>query len=338
MKIYEHVDLRPFTTFGVKAEARYMGRFASLNELKEMVSARPAAGKELLVLGGGSNVLLTRNFPGLVLRNEIKGIEGVPYDEDRVLVTVGAGENWHGFVRWCIGKGYGGLENLSLIPGSVGAGPMQNIGAYGVEIRETFHELEAFHIASGEIHTFSNSDCEFGYRESAFKGRLKGQYIILGVRFLLSKKHRLKLEYGAISAELEKMHVVEPGLDDVSQAVMRIRRSKLPDPAYLGNAGSFFKNPTLSIAQAEEITKFYPDVVKYPLDAGMVKIPAGWLIEKAGWKGMRKGQCGVHVNQALVLVNYGGASGAEIAELSEAIKSDVRLKFGVALESEVNIL
>lgn len=338
MKIFENVDLRPFTTFGVRAEARFMGRFAAVHELREYLDSKVGRENEILVIGGGSNILLTGNYAGLVLRNEIHGIEAQKFDDERVLVSVGAGENWHRFVRWCISRGYGGVENLSLIPGSVGAGPMQNIGAYGVEIRETFYDLEACHIATGEMHTFSNIDCEFGYRESVFKRKLKGQYVIAKVRFLLSTRPSVKLEYGAITTELEKMGVGEPGLDDVSQAVMRIRRSKLPDPAYLGNAGSFFKNPVVSTELADEISRAYPDVVKYPAEAGMVKIPAGWLIEKAGWKGQRRGNCGVHAHQALVLVNYGGAGGTEIAALSEEIRADILKKFGVSLESEVNIL
>jgi UDP-N-acetylmuramate dehydrogenase len=303
------------------------------------LNAIPIIGNQpLLILGGGSNLLFTKDFPGLVLLNQLKGFEICEETDTHTWVKSGAGENWHSFVIQCISKNLGGIENLSLIPGNVGASPMQNIGAYGVEIKDTFHSLEAIHLKTGEIRSFTNEECCFGYRESVFKNELKGQYLILSVTFRLTRKnHQYHIEYGAISQELEKQGITERTLQAISNAVIAIRKSKLPDPAQLGNSGSFFKNPVVEMSVLEQIQKNYPDVVSYPAGLGKVKLAAGWLIEKAGWKGFRKGDAGVHVNQALVLVNYGHATGAEIWQLSAAIIEDIERKFGVNLEREVNV-
>jgi UDP-N-acetylmuramate dehydrogenase len=272
-----------------------------------------------------------------VLKNEIKGIRVVQEDEDHVYVEAGAGEPWHGLVLHCIEQGWGGLENLSLIPGNTGASPMQNIGAYGIEIKDVFHSLDAWHLHDHAWVQFTNADCQFGYRESIFKRALKDQFVISSVTYRLQKKPSLHLEYGAIREELERAGVQEPTIRDVSDAVIRIRSSKLPDPARIGNAGSFFKNPEVGSGQFEALKQQWPGIVGYPLPGGKVKLAAGWLIEKAGWKGYRSGDAGCHDKQALVLVNYGHASGSDIYALSEQILQDIQEKFGVTLEREVNI-
>jgi len=332
--ITENVSLKDYNTFGIDVKARWLSSFDSQDALPEMLEARPGP---LLILGGGSNILLTRDFDGLVLRNGIKGIGVVREDAQYVYVRVGAGENWHGFVQYALQRGWAGVENLSLIPGNVGAAPMQNIGAYGVELKEVFYELSAYHLEEKKVYTFSLNDCEFGYRESVFKRRYKGQFVILDVTFRLYKVPRLHTEYGAIREELEKMGVGELTIQAVAEAVVRIRQSKLPDPAEIGNAGSFFKNPTVTALKFEELRGAFPDIVGYPGPSG-VKLAAGWLIEQCGWKGYRKGDAGCHDRQALVLVNYGHAGGREIYDLSEEILQSVKVKFGVELEREVNII
>jgi len=332
--ITENVSLKDYNTFGIDVKARWLSSFDSQDALPEMLEARPGP---LLILGGGSNILLTRDFDGLVLRNGIKGIGVVREDAQYVYVRVGAGENWHGFVQYALQRGWAGVENLSLIPGNVGAAPMQNIGAYGVELKEVFYELSAYHLEEKKVYTFSLNDCEFGYRESVFKRRYKGQFVILDVTFRLYKVPRLHTEYGAIREELEKMGVGELTIQAVAEAVVRIRQSKLPDPAEIGNAGSFFKNPTVTSLKFEELRGAFPDIVGYPGPAG-VKLAAGWLIEQCGWKGYLKGDAGCHDRQALVLVNYGHAGGREIYDLSEEILQSVKVKFGVELEREVNII
>jgi UDP-N-acetylmuramate dehydrogenase len=291
----------------------------------------------LLILGGGSNVLFTKDFEGIVLRNGLSGRELISEDEESAIVKGGAGENWHQFVLWCIASGFSGIENLSLIPGSLGAGPMQNIGAYGVELCEHFHSLQAYHIQEKEVHTFNLAECGFGYRESVFKRKLKNQYVIVSVNLKLNKKPNFRTTYGAIEQELEKMGITELSVQAVSDAVVNIRRSKLPDPAQIGNAGSFFKNPVIALSHFDELKLRYPDIVSYPAGENMVKVPAGWLIEKSGWKGKTIGNYGVHKLQALVLVNYGGAKGQEILNLSTEIIEDISNKFGILLEREVNI-
>ena len=328
-------NLKEYNTFGISVKAEMFAVFSSIEELKQILSFRNK--KKLLVLGGGSNLLLTKDFDGLVIKNEIKRFEVIEETASEVIVESGAGENWHEFVLNCIDKGFGGIENLSLIPGSVGASPMQNIGAYGVEIKDVFESLSAYHIASGEIHYFDKTKCEFGYRESIFKNKVKGEYIILTVTFRLTKNPTINSSYGAINEQLKVMGIQVPTIKELSAAVIAIRQSKLPDPKIIGNAGSFFKNPTVEIALLEQIQKNYPDIPNYPALNGR-KLAAGWLIEKAGWKGRTFDNYGVHKLQALVLVNYGNCTGQEIFDLSSQIIQDVFDKFGVLLEREVNIL
>lgn len=291
-----------------------------------------------MLINGGSNMLLTHDFDGLVLKLNLKGIEIVSEDENLVKVKVNAGENWHEFVQWTLENDFGGLENLSLIPGNCGTAPIQNIGAYGVEIKDVMSELSALHIATAEVRVFTNEECKFDYRESVFKNELKGQYILLDVTFRLTKNnHKLNTSYGAIQSELDKLNIRNPTIRDISRAVINIRQSKLPDPKEIGNSGSFFKNPVISRSQFEKLQKQYPDISGY-ISGDEVKVAAGWLIENAGWKGKRFGDAGVHEKQALVLVNYGSATGQEIYDLSQRILDDILEKFGIQLEREVNIL
>ena len=336
MQIQENISLRPYNTFGIDATARYFASFTCIEELEETVTLKP--GIPNLVLGGGSNILLTKDFDGLVLKNEIKGIAELHEDSEYVYVKAGAGENWHQFVLYCIERGWGGVENLSLIPGNVGASPMQNIGAYGVETDDVFWSLEAFHLKERKLYTFTKSDCEFGYRESVFKRKYKGRFVIVSVTYQLRKKPRFNTSYGSIEQELERIGVKDLSLKAVSDAVISIRQSKLPDPAVTGNAGSFFKNPSVSKEQYVQLKSQFPGISGYENLDGSVKLAAGWMIEQCGWKGFRKGDAGCHAKQALVLINYGNASGAEILELSEQILQSVKSKFGVLLEREVNII
>jgi UDP-N-acetylmuramate dehydrogenase len=334
MNIQQNISLRPYNTFGIDVAAKAFATFTSVDELAEGLGY-PANDK--LILGGGSNILFTKDFDGLVLKNELKGIETVSEDGDHYYVKAAAGENWHRFVMFCVEKGYAGLENLSLIPGNVGASPMQNIGAYGVEIKDVFHELEAYHIKEKTIHRFSIRDCEFGYRESVFKRQHRGAFVILNVTYRLNKTPVFNTSYGAIEQELEKMNVQDLSIRTVSQAVINIRSSKLPDPKVIGNAGSFFKNPALPKDELERLQSIDPSIPFYPVDDTYIKVPAGWLIENLGWKGYRKGDAGCHAKQALVLVNYGNAKGNDIYELSEEILLSVKKKFNITLEKEVNI-
>jgi UDP-N-acetylmuramate dehydrogenase len=335
--IQENISLKPFNTFGIEASTRYFGRFSSVEELNQILTSNKD--KELLILGGGSNILLTKNFDGLTLINEIKGFEVTKNDGDSVIVKSGAGEIWHEFVLKCIENNFSGVENLSLIPGSVGASPMQNIGAYGVEIKDVFESVEAYHIPTGELHTFSKEECEFGYRESVFKRKYKGQYVIISVSYKLSlSAPKVNTSYGAIESELKEMNISTPSIKDVSQAVINIRSSKLPNPKEIGNAGSFFKNPVISKELFDKLFVEFPTIPNYPAENDGKKIAAGWLIEQCGWKGKTLGHYGVHKLQALVLVNYKGATGTEIYDLSSSIIKDVEDKFGITLEREVNIL
>lgn len=334
--IQKNVDLTKLNTFGIRAMAE---RFARIDSIEDLRGALNHLNDDpLTILGGGSNVLLTQDISGLVLLNNLKGIEEISKDENHVHLRVGAGEVWHDFVMHCVDKGYGGIENLSLIPGSVGASPMQNIGAYGVEIKDVFVKLDAFHLESGEINSFDTEQCQFGYRESVFKRALKGQYMIVSVEFRLNLKHSINSSYGAIEAELDAMGVLEPSIKDISDAVIAIRSSKLPDPKEIGNAGSFFKNPLVDPEILSKIQENYDQVPNYPAPNGKVKLAAGWLIEKAGWKGKRFGTYGVHERQALVLVNYSDTKGQDIYDLSTQIIQDIQEKFGITLEREVNIL
>lgn len=346
MQILENISLKPFNTFGIDATARYFGRFASVEELQSFITGERSEANSptlKLILGGGSNILLTKNIDGLVLKNDIKGIEEIHEDNDYVYIKAGAGENWHEFVLYCLTRNWAGVENLSLIPGNVGASPMQNIGAYGVEIAEVFWSLEAFHLHDKKVVTFTLNDCQFGYRESVFKNKYKNQFVILNVTFRLRKRPVFHTSYGAIQQELEKMGVNDLSIQAISQAVINIRTSKLPDPKVIGNAGSFFKNPEVSKAQYDLLKEKFPEIVAYSLVNGNYKLAAGWLIEHSGptasesWKGYREGETGVHPKQALVLVNYGNARGKNVYDLSERILQSVNKKFGVLLEREVNI-
>ena len=336
MQFNENFSLRPYNTFSIDAKARLFNKFSSVEELEEclmLYSQYP-----VFILGGGSNVLFTKDYPGVVLKNDIKGIEVQHEDAEHVYVKVGAGENWHQFVQHCISHNWAGVENLSLIPGNVGASPIQNIGAYGVELDNVFWSLEAFHAGERRIHTFTMADCEFGYRDSVFKNNYKDQFVILWVTFQLRKKPIFHVSYGAITEELEKMGVKDLSIKAVSQAVINIRSSKLPDPGEIPNAGSFFKNPEVPVARFEELKLKFPGIIAYPLTKMKVKLAAGWMIEQCGWKGYRKGDAGCHAKQALVLVNYGNAKGDEIYKLSEEILQSVKNKFGIILEREVNII
>lgn len=338
MNIEKNVSLRMYNTFGIDVRAAHFAAVATLEDIEEVLEHNVFKGHRPLILGGGSNVLFTKDIERPVMLNRLKGIEVVGEDEASYLVKAAAGENWHQFVLHCIKSDFAGLENLSLIPGNVGASPMQNIGAYGVEIKDVFHSLEAFHILEKKRKVFTADECAFGYRESIFKRKEKDNWIILSVTFRLLKRPVFKTDYGAIQEELDKMKLEKMTIRAISQAVINIRSSKLPDPKVLGNAGSFFKNPVVSMDVLMKIKTDHPDVAFYPIDETSVKIPAGWLIERAGWKGKRLGNYGVHARQALVLVNYGGATGDEIFGLSTAIIEDIHSRFGVLLEREVNIL
>jgi UDP-N-acetylmuramate dehydrogenase len=337
MNIREDVSLKQYNTFGIAAKAKFFAEISSLADAREICADKQFSKTDKLILGGGSNILFTKDFDGVVVKNNFNGIEVDSDNDEHVFVKAGAGENWHSFVLHCIANNYAGVENLSLIPGNVGASPMQNIGAYGVEIKDVFHELEAFEIATGELFKFSAADCNFGYRESVFKNKYRNQFIITSVTFRLNKTPKFNISYGAIEQELEKMGVKELSIAAISKAVCNIRSSKLPDPKQIGNAGSFFKNPVVSHELHEKIKKEFPNVVAYP-SGSEVKLAAGWLIEQCGWKGYRKNDFGVHINQALVLVNYGGASGDELYNLSQEVMDSVQKKFGVSLEREVNIV
>jgi UDP-N-acetylmuramate dehydrogenase len=336
--ISENVSLRKFNTFGIDVNARYYTAFSTVEHLDEWRQSPGMGEKDVLILGGGSNILFTKDFDGVVLHNQLKGIELTHEDENHYFVKAAAGEVWDSFVRTCVKQDWAGVENLSLIPGSVGAAPMQNIGAYGVEIKDVCHTLDAYHIREGRVKTFSLEECRFGYRESVFKSSEKGQWIILSVTFRLLKRPIFRTNYGAIQQELDKLRPDRLSIRDVSKAVINIRTSKLPDPAKLGNAGSFFKNPVVDLDMANEIKSKHPDAPVFPVDTQSAKLAAGWLIEQCGWKGKVVGHCGMHKDQALVLVNYGGASGAEIIELAMAVQKSVFEKFGVNLEREVNIV
>ncbi|GLU50981.1 UDP-N-acetylmuramate dehydrogenase [Dyadobacter frigoris] len=334
----KNVSLRHFNTFGLESRAQFFEEVKSIGELTDIIKNPVWKEMPKFILGGGSNVLFTQDINALVIKMAIKGIELLKEDQDFVWLHVGAGERWHDFVMYCVEHDYAGVENLSLIPGTIGAAPMQNIGAYGVEIKDVVETVEAISVESAEIRTFSKEECLFGYRESIFKHALKGKLIITGVLFRLNKKAVYHVEYGDIQKTLTEMNVESPSIKAISEAVIRIRESKLPDPAKIGNAGSFFKNPEISSEQFDKLKSDFPTVPGYPTIPGFVKVPAGWLIEQAGWKGYRDGEIGVHARQALVLVNYGGGSGAEIRALSEKIQKSVKEKFGVSLSAEVNFI
>jgi UDP-N-acetylmuramate dehydrogenase len=339
MTIQQNVSLKSFNSFGINAHAKAFAAFNSIETLEELLQYNK--NQPQLILGGGSNILFTKDFDGLILKNELQGIELVNEDEHHFYVKAAAGEVWHSFVEYCINHHFAGVENLSLIPGNVGASPMQNIGAYGVEIKDVFHELEAYHIHDKTIVQFTLADCAFGYRESVFKRKLKNQFVITNVTFKLNKHAKFNTSYGAIEQELAAMGITHLSIKSIAQAVINIRSSKLPNPKEIGNAGSFFKNPTIANVQLAENKKQFPSIPSYPSNNPFQeesKIAAGWLIEQCGWKGFRKNDAGCHAKQALVLVNYGIATGKEIFDLSEEIIVSVRNKFGITLEREVNII
>ncbi|MFI5138961.1 MAG: UDP-N-acetylmuramate dehydrogenase [Sphingobacteriales bacterium] len=337
LQIQENVSLKNFNTFGVDANAKYFVEINRKEELAELFLDPQWKQTKILILGGGSNMLLLNDFDGLVIRINIRGIEHRISQND-VFIEAGAGEVWNDLVNFCVIRGYAGLENLSLIPGSVGASPIQNIGAYGVELKDVFRSCNAFEPATGKFITFSKEDCRFGYRESVFKSELKGQYIIVSVKFQLSLIPHFNLKYGAIEQELAHRHIATPTIKDVSQVVSHIRVSKLPDPSTIGNAGSFFKNPVISADQFRPLQTKFPEIVHYPAGDAQIKLAAGWLIEQCGWKGKVAGHTGTWKNQALVLVNHGGATGAEVYAFSSQIIDSVYAKFGVSLQREVNII
>ncbi|MDD3004441.1 UDP-N-acetylmuramate dehydrogenase [Flavobacterium sp.] len=337
MELLQNFSLKNYNTFGIDALAKEFIAVHSVNELKTVLKEN--ASKTKFILGGGSNMLLTKDIDALVIHVDLKGKKIVREDENHVWVESQAGENWHEFVLWTIDQNFGGLENLSLIPGNVGTTPVQNIGAYGTEIKDTFDSCQAMEISTQKMKTFSHSECNFGYRESIFKQEAKDQYIITSVVFKLTKKnHIIKTSYGDIIAELSNQNVAEPTLKDVSNAVIAIRKSKLPDPKELGNSGSFFKNPIVLKSDFEKIHANFPEMKFYEVSATEVKVPAGWLIEQAGFKGKRFGDAGIHKNQALVLVNYGNATGQEILAVSKDIQQTVFEKFGIHIEAEVNVI
>ena len=336
--IRQNISLKNYNTFGIDVSAKLFGEFTNIEELQNIVTDKNYQQEKLLIIGGGSNILFTKNLNGLALHNQVKGIEVIEEDDNSVVIAGGSGIVWHDFVLHAINLNFGGIENMSLIPGSLGASPMQNIGAYGVEVKDRFEWLDAYHIKSGEMHRFDNAACEFGYRESIFKRKNKGQYIITKVAFRLTKKHQLNTSYGAIEQEIESLNITDPTIKDVSNAVIKIRSSKLPDPKKIGNSGSFFKNPIIDYSSFEVIKARFPQIVSYPAENGKIKLAAGWLIDQAGWKGKTIGNYGVHKNQALVLVNYGGSSGSDIYDLSEEIIHSIKETYGVDLEREVNIL
>ena len=337
MTIQHNFSLKKYNTFGIEAKARQFVAVHTVEELKVVLQENQEEKK--FILGGGSNMLLTQDIDALVIHIDLKGKKILKEDDDFVWVESMAGENWHEFVLWTIDQNFGGLENMSLIPGNVGTTPVQNIGAYGTEIKDTFVSCEAMNIITQEMKIFSKEDCHFGYRESVFKHEVKDQFIITSVVFKLTKHHhKINTSYGDITKELEKQNVIIPTLKDVSNAVIAIRKSKLPDPAELGNSGSFFKNPIISKASFEKIHALHTEMPHYVVSETEVKVPAGWLIEQAGFKGKRFGDAGIHKNQALVLVNYGNASGQEILAVSTTIQATVLNMFGIAIEAEVNII
>lgn len=338
MNIRHNISLREMNTFGMDVSARYFSVADNVESVAEISEYRSKNNLSTFILGGGSNVLFTNDVDALVIKNQISGIEKVGEDDDYYFIKAGAGENWHQFVMYCITNQYAGVENLALIPGNVGASPMQNIGAYGVEIKDVFHSLEAYHLNERQPVVFSGGECAFGYRESVFKNKYRNQFVITSVTYRLKKKPDFNISYGAIEQELSTMGVKELTIAAIANAVINIRRSKLPDPAIIGNAGSFFKNPEIPAVKFNELKSIFPGMVGYTLENGNVKVAAGWLIEQCGWKGFRVGDAGCHEKQALVLVNYANAKGEEIFSLSRDIMHSVKEKYGIDLEREVNVM
>ena len=335
MKIQQNISLKEYNTFGIAVKAKRFISVSSVYELQQLLKTE----KEVFLLSGGSNMLLTKDIDMLVVHLNITGVSIDTEDDKHVYLTVNAGEDWHEFVLWCIANDYGGIENLSLIPGNVGTCPIQNIGAYGVEVKDTITKVEGLEVATGKLVSFSNEDCKFGYRNSIFKNTHKGKIVLTSVGFKLTKKdHQLNTSYGAIETELASRKVIKPTLKNISDAVISIRKSKLPDPKEIGNSGSFFKNPVISKKQFLEIQKIHANMPNYVVSENEIKIPAGWLVEQSGFKGKRFGDAGVHEKQALVLINFGNASGQDILELAKKIQTTVFSKFQISLEIEVNIV
>lgn len=337
MHIQQNISLKSFNTFGIDANAKHFVSVNSINELQEVLKLNEYPQK--FILGGGSNMLLTKDIEALVIHVNIKGIEIISKDNKNVVVKVNAGENWHEFVLWCLEHNFGGIENLSLIPGNVGSAPIQNIGAYGVELKDVFVSCEAFDLKSHFLKTFTREECKFDYRESIFKHQVKGKYIITSITLqLTAKDHKLNTGYGTLSNQLLKMSITKPTIQDLSKAVIAIRQSKLPDPKEIGNSGSFFKNPIIPIQHFNTLKAIFPDIPSYEVSETVIKVPAGWLIEKAGFKGKTFGNYGVHKQQALVLVNYGGAKGKEILSLARLIQKTIKRIYSINIETEVNII
>lgn len=339
VSIQQNASIKHLNAFGIEAKADHFAVIENTQQLIELLSIQNTHNLPKLILGEGSNILFTKNYAGLVIKNGIKGIQHLDEDNDHYWIKAGAGENWHEFVLYCIQRGYGGLENLSLIPGSVGAAPIQNIGAYGVELKDFLFQLEALNLQTGSIRTFTNAECQFGYRDSTFKNLHKDQYVILNVVFRLNKNPKFHIDYGNLKETLQSMHTGQLNIKAISDAVIHIRRSKLPDPKKLGNAGSFFKNPVIPYTQFQELQTVFSQIPHFLTDnQDLIKLSAAWLIEQCGWKGKRLGNVGVYEKQALILVNYGNGSGLEILELAKEIQSSVKSKFGIALEPEVNLV
>lgn len=335
MNIQENISLKEYNTFGIDVNAKRFVSITSVYQLQQLIKEE----KDIFLISGGSNMLLTKDIETLVVHINFKGISIDQQNHNDVYITVNAGENWHEFVLWCVSLNYGGLENLSLIPGNVGTCPIQNIGAYGVEVKDTITKVEAIEIKTGKLVSFSTEECQFGYRNSIFKNKAKGKYILTSVSFKLTKNnHKLNTSYGAIESELSSKGITNPTIKDISDAVITIRQSKLPDPKEIGNSGSFFKNPVISKEHFEKLQKNYPSIPSYVISDTEIKVPAGWLIEQSGFKGKRFGNFGVHEKQALVLVNYGDASGKEIYELAQKIQHTIKGTFDINLEIEVNII
>jgi UDP-N-acetylmuramate dehydrogenase len=339
MMIKQNVDLFPYNTFGLHSVAKLFSTVDSAEEARRLFASDTFRKQKHFILGGGSNILLTKDFDGLVIKVEIKGKEVITEDDATITLRVGAGENWHQFVMYCVERNFGGVENLSLIPGTVGAAPMQNIGAYGVEIKKNILGVEAVEINTGDVRYFDNEGCKFGYRESIFKQEAKDQFLISSITLKLTKKdHEFNVSYGAVDETLKKLGATTLSIKAISDAVVHIRSSKLPDPTRIGNAGSFFKNPSIQADLVDFIKKDFPSLPTFPSTDGLIKIPAAWLIEQCGWKGKTFGNIGVHQHQALVLVNYGGGEGEKIWELAMKIKDSVKEKFNVTLQPEVNVI
>ncbi|HNW97836.1 MAG TPA: UDP-N-acetylmuramate dehydrogenase [Bacteroidales bacterium] len=338
MIILENVSLKPYNTFGIDAEARAFAELNTLQDIQTFLNTARYKSRQKLILGGGSNILFTNDFNGVVVKINTKGIIKVKESEQNIWLNVQSGVVWNDFVNYCIENNFGGIENLALIPGNVGSCPIQNIGAYGVEVKDCIESVEVIDIKSLQMYEIPNKDCKFGYRSSIFKNELKGKIIILSVTFKLTKQHHLHLEYGAIREELSRTGISQPTLKNIAEAVCNIRNCKLPDPKDIGNSGSFFKNPSITGKEFLKLKSSYPAIPSYSQTDGTYKIPAGWLIEQCGWKGYREGDAGVHEKQALVLVNYGNASGNDILQLAKKIQTSVKEKFSIELEIEVNII